>query len=317
MVRPGKIPFWSWPSVLRRNGIMGINSRNINLIFPLNPRSNYAMVDNKTLTKKLCESQLIPAPETYALIQRFGDIKKSIDLLFSLQRFVIKPTRGSGGRGVLAIANRKGNEFQNAKGELFSLEQIRYHISTILSGLYSLSGHPDHAMIEKLIEPHPAFKELTVAGTPDIRIVLYKTTPIMGMLRLPTKASRGRANLHQGAVGVGIDLETGITYGGGGWRDRFFDVHPDTGASINGIMIPNWINVLKTAIQLSRAIGLQYVGVDVLLDAEDGPLVLEANARPGLSIQIANRYGIWQRLNEININSPQYFEGHVSLGKKK
>ncbi len=300
MVRQSKVHFWSWPSVLRRKGIMGINSRNTNLIFPLNPRSNYAMVDNKALTKKICESRLIPAPRTYVLIQHFGDIKKSIDLMFSLPSFVIKPTRGAGGRGVLAIAGRKGNEFQNTKGELFTLEQIRYHISTILSGLYSLSGHPDQALVEKLIEPHPSFKELTVAGTPDIRILLYKTTPIMGMLRLPTKASRGRANLHQGAAGAGIDLETGITFGGV-WRDRFFDVHPDTGVSINGFMIPKWTDVLKTAIEVSRAIGLQYVGVDVLLDSEDGPLALEANARPGLSIQVANRYGIWRRLNEINI----------------
>ena len=121
----------------------------------------------------------------------------------------------------------------------------------------------------------------------------------MSMLRLPTKASRGRANLHQGAVGVGIDLERGITYGGV-WRDRSFDVHPDTGVSIRGIMIPNWTSVLKTSIQISQAIGLQYIGVDVLLDAKDGPLILEANARPGLSIQIANRCGIWRRLNEIN-----------------
>ena len=122
----------------------------------------------------------------------------------------------------------------------------------------------------------------------------------MGMLRLPTNASRGRANLHQGAVGVGIDLETGITCGGV-WRDRSFDIHPDTGASINGVMILNWTKVLQTATRLSCAIGLQYVGVDILLDAEGGPLVLEANARPGLSIQIANRCGIWPKLNEINI----------------
>jgi alpha-L-glutamate ligase-like protein len=299
MVRKDKPPFWSWPSAFKRDGIMGINSRNINLIFPLNLRSNYSMVDNKALTKKLCESQLIPAPKTYALIQRFGDIKKSIDLLFSLAGFVIKPTRGAGGRGVLAITDRRGSQFQNAKGELFSIEQIRYHISTILSGLYSLSGHPDQAMIERLIEPHPAFKELAVAGAPDIRILLYKTTPIMGMLRLPTKASKGRANLHQGAIGAGINLETGIT-DGGVWHDRFSTVHPDTGASIKGIVIPNWTDVLKTVTQLSQVIGLQYTGVDVLLDAKEGPLVLEANARPGLSIQIANRCGIWSRLNEMN-----------------
>ena len=53
-----------------------------------------------------------------------------------------------------------------------------------------------------------------------------------------------------------------------------------------------WKDVLKIATQLSCAIDLQYVGVDVLLDAEDGPLILEANARPGLSIQIANRRGL-------------------------
>jgi alpha-L-glutamate ligase-like protein len=300
MVRSCKVHFWSWPSELRRNGITGINSRNIDLIFALNPRSNYALVDNKALTKKLCESRHIPTPETYALIQRFGDIKRIIDLLFGLSSFVIKPTRGAGGRGVLAIAHRSGKKFKNTKGELFSLEQIRYHISTILSGLYSLSGHPDQAMIEKLIEPHPAFKGLTVAGTPDIRIVIYKTTPIMSMLRLPTRASQGRANLHQGAAGVGIDLEKGITYGGV-WRDRVFDVHPDTGAPLGGVTIPMWKDALTIATQLSLAIGLQYVGVDVLLDAEDGPLILEANARPGLSIQIANRCGLWQKLNEINL----------------
>lgn len=293
---------WTWLPLLRRNGIMGINSRNINLIFPLNPRSNFAMVDDKTLTKKLCESRLIPAPETYALIQRFGDIKRSIDLLLSLPGFVIKPSRGAGGRGVLAIAGRKDKEFLNTKGELFSIEQIRYHISTILSGLYSLSGQPDQAIIEKLIKPHPVFNDLTVAGTPDIRIILYKTKPIMGMLRLPTKASKGRANLHQGAVGAGIDLETGTTFGGV-WYDRFWNVHPDTGASIDGTVIPGWTGVLKTATQIGEAIGLQYLGVDILLDAEGGPLVLEANARPGLSIQIANHCGIWPRLIKLKNQS--------------
>ena len=300
MARQSKVPFWFWLSALKQNGIIGINSRNVNLIFPLNPRSNYANVDNKALTKKLCESRLIPAPKTYALIQRFGDIKKSIDLLFGLPGFVIKPSRGAGGRGVLAITESKDNGFQNAKGETFSAEQIKYHISTILSGLYSLSGQPDQAIIEQLIKPHPVFKELTVAGTPDIRIVLYKTIPLMGMLRLPTKASKGRANLHQGAIGAGINLETGITLGGV-WHNRSWNIHPDTGASIDGTVIPNWTSVLKIATQISEVINLKYIGVDVLLDAEDGPLILEVNARPGLSIQIANRCGIWPRIKAINI----------------
>ena len=44
--------------------------------------------------------------------------------------------------------------------------------------------------------------------------------------------------------------------------------------------------------RLSHALQLGYVGVDIVLDANYGPMVLEANARPGLNIQIANNQGL-------------------------
>ena len=34
----------------------------------------------------------------------------------------------------------------------------------------------------------------------------------MGMVRIPTLASGGRANLHQGGIGVAMDLATGLTF---------------------------------------------------------------------------------------------------------
>ena len=40
------------------------------------------------------------------------------------------------------------------------------------------------------------------------------------------------------------------------------------------------------------AIPLGYLGVDLVVDAELGPMVLELNARPGLTIQLANRRGL-------------------------
>ncbi len=48
--------------------------------------------------------------------------------------------------------------------------------------------------------------------------------------------------------------------------------------------------------------GLGYQGIDIVLDREQGPLILELNARPGLNIQIANRAGLHKRLTAIEAN---------------
>ncbi len=41
-----------------------------------------------------------------------------------------------------------------------------------------------------------------------------------------------------------------------------------------------------------------------MLDAALGPVVLEANARPGLTIQVANRRGLLPRLEWIDAQPP-------------
>ena len=289
--------WWAWPWELRRAGILGVNARNRDLIAALNPRRFYPRADDKAVTKEICRTRQIPVPQTYALIERVGDLGALPGMLASRPTFVVKPARGSGGRGILLIAGHRGDRFETAKGEAISLAELRYHLSTTLSGLYSLGGHPDRAIIEQLIFPHPVFDGLAVEGTPDIRIIVYRGIPVMAMLRLPTRASRGRANLHQGAAAAGIDLATGRTFGGV-CRDRATDVHPDTGRRIAGVIIPHWKLMLETVAKVSEALELGYVGVDLVLDADHGPVVMEANVRPGLAIQIANRRGLLPRLRE-------------------
>ncbi len=51
--------------------------------------------------------------------------------------------------------------------------------------------------------------------------------------------------------------------------------------------------------KLSDAIEMGYIGVDFVVDATIGPVVLEANARPGLAIQVAHRTGLLPRLRLI------------------
>ena len=130
----------------------------------------------------------------------------------------------------------------------------------------------------------------------------------MAMVRLPTRESRGRANLHQGAVAAGVHLRSGRTLGGV-CKDRAVSVHPDTGQPIRGLQIPEWKNLLIAAMRLADELQMGYLGVDFVLDAVDGPVVLEANARPGLNIQVANRSGLLPRLRFVDNQPPAQLAG--------
>jgi len=63
--------------------------------------------------------------------------------------------------------------------------------------------------------------------------------------------------------------------------------------------VPHWQQVIKLAAQCYDISGLGYLGADVVLDRNYGPMLLELNARPGLAIQIANSMGLLPRLQQI------------------
>jgi alpha-L-glutamate ligase-like protein len=254
-------------------------------------------VDDKAITKRLCEECDIPVPQTYALIETFGAVRRLDATLGDRPDFVIKPGRGAAGRGVLVVLGREGDRFRTARGDLLSVDDLRYHVADILSGLFSLEGHPDRALVEERLDLHPAFGSIAVGGAPDVRIIVFRGEPAMAMLRLPTRMSGGRANLHQGAVGVGVDLATGVTRGGV-WLGRPVDKAPDTGVALAGVQVPHWDRAPGIAAFVSRAVELGYVGVDLVIDSRRGPVVLEANARPGLAVQIANDRGLLPDLAE-------------------
>lgn len=286
------------PSQLRQHHVLGLNARNIHFLLEWNPRSFYPVLDDKVLTKGVCESHGVPVPETLLIIERAGDLRRMLGRLGEHPEFVIKPARGAGGRGIVVVVRHDGSHFETPNGRVLSLAELRYHILTVLCGCFSLGDHADRAVVEQRVVPHPVFEKLSVAGTPDIRVIVYRSVPMMAMLRLPTHASRGRGNLHQGAVGVGIQLETGRTFGGV-YRERAVTVHPETGAPMENIELPHWPAIVEMATDLSQSLGAAYIGVDIVLDAKRGPLVLEANARPGLAIQTANRCGLLYPLQQV------------------
>jgi alpha-L-glutamate ligase-like protein len=292
------------PNDLLQRGILGLNNRNMRYILESNPRELYPRVDNKLNTKEICHRHNIPVPQTFAVIKRYGDVYPFLEEVGKYEQFVVKPASGAGGRGIMVVAGRRGRDFLTGSGRIVQFGELRYHLSTILSGLFSLGGQMDAAIIEERIIIHPVMEGVAVGGTPDIRVILYRQVPVMAMVRLPTSLSDGRANLHQGAAATAVNLSTGKTFGGV-CLNRTLSHHPDTGAPIAGWEIPEWKKVLEESIRLADALELGYLGVDFVIDANKGPVVLEANARPGLAIQVAHGCGLMPRLALIDSQRPE------------
>jgi alpha-L-glutamate ligase-like protein len=293
--------FWLFRAArrLKALGILGMNRRNAACILDHNPRALFPLVDDKLRMHHLCRRIGVPTPEVHAVVSSHSELRRLAQTIGDRGDFVVKPNHGSAGRGVVVLTGRDGGAFVRHSGERLPFEQMRQHVSDILSGLYSLGGRPDQALLQQRICLHPTFEAVSYRGIPDIRVILYRNEPAMAMLRLPTKESNGRANLHQGGIGTGVDLASGFTHHAV-QRNRMVAAHPDTGVPVIGLRVPFWPEVLDMSRRVAEAVGLGYVGVDIVVDVDGGPMLLEANARPGLAIQIANGRGLEPRLAAID-----------------
>jgi len=283
---------------MRRAGVLGLNCRNGEYTLKYNQRRYYPLVDDKVLCKKRLKERGLPVPDLIAVVEFNRQAAHLDDLIGDCHEFVIKPANGSGGSGIMVITDRKADYFLDSDSRLVFKEDVAHHLTNVIGGLYSLGGQPDVAMIESLVHFDPLFGQLTYHGVPDIRVIVFKGYPVMAMTRLPTRMSHGKANLHQGAIGAGIDLGTGETFGGVS-GNSLVEMHPDTGHRIEGFRVPHWDRIMSMAAQCYEAVELGYLGVDIVLDRDLGPLILELNARPGLNIQLANRRGLRGRLAAI------------------
>ncbi len=261
--------------------------------------------DSKWLTKRVLAKGGVGVPKLIAKFRKEDEIE-GFDWLGLEGNFVVKPISGYGGEGVIVVRKRGkwAGEWKRMDGGVVDVNFLKMHCKEILSGKYSLYGMRDGAIVEERIKIHPKFLSLTNSGTPDVRVIVYNKVPVMAMLRIPTEKSGGKSNLQQGAIGLGLDMATGIsTYAVSGKSElirKIYDFKKKKMIKANGIKIPYWREILETAVQCQEAIpGLGFLGVDVVLDKEAGPVVLEVNARPGLSIQICNKAGLKTRIKRV------------------
>ena len=294
--------------------VLGLNLRN-NIIARNNPRPAIRLVNDKYGTKVRLAEYQVPVPGTINLIEDQRQLQ-ALDWDSLPDSWALKPNRGRRGEGIMLAVERKGADWATASGRVLTKDDIRYHAERVLDGEYSLEGlDRDSAMFEPLIRPHPLLKEIVPEGLPDCRIICLGDEPLMAMMRIPTRASDGKANLHQGAIGAGIEMDSGIIFRAV-LGDGTVTHHPDTGYELIGLQVPLWDEILAASTRCGEALGLGYVGADIVIDQERGPLVLECNAFPGLQIQNVNAAGLKKRIDDAGLH-PRRFWTRFRRSQKK
>jgi len=280
--------------------ILGMNARILTYMRPSNSLRAIRIADNKLLAKKILGKNGLPVLQTYSIIREIQELR-NFDWASLPNSFTLKPNRGLGGEGILIVYARKKrypHPWIKADKKIVEIKDLESHILNILEGTFSMTNLPDVAFFEERIKLLKLFKPYTFRGIPDIRILVYNSVPIMAELRLPTQESGGKANLHLGGVGAGIDMGTGITTTAV-HKGRITEYFPETRLPLRGIQIPEWEEILRLAIQAQRITKIGFLGIDIAIDREKGPVIVELNTRPGLSIQIANLSPLDERLKRV------------------
>lgn len=285
-----KFPFLSY------HGVLGMNARNLHYVYAYNQQKAIAFADDKLKTKAFLSARGIPTAKVYAEIHTRSQLR-SFNFSVLPDTCVLKPNYGFGGEGIIILDGRKKGMFLERGKEQISYRELKRHIEDILDGSFSVNGRRDVAFFEQRLVSHSAFAPLRPAGLPDIRIIVFNLVPVMAMLRIPTGSSKGKANLHGGGIGFGIDMARGVTtYAVRGNNLIEFLPH---GVSVRGHVIPFWHDMLVHASRIQQITNIGFLAVDFTIDDHEGPMLLEVNARAGLSVQVANLAPLQERLERV------------------
>lgn len=296
------------------NSLLGMNARNFLYIREYNSRRQKLVADDKLLTKKRLIKAGVPTNDVLAQFSSLQEVREFNWKLLPTD-FAVKPSHGYGGRGIFVVRKWNGEIGTIGKDKKVDVLELERLIFGALDGEHSLNNLPDNVFIEERIKPHSFFKKYAAKGVPDIRLIVFNMVPVMAMVRLPTIYSEGKANLHLGALGVGVDIRTGITTSAVLYNRPVMYI-PGTKTKVHGIRIPEWDKILEIAVGAQQCSKLGFAGIDIVLDEKHGPLVLEVNARPGLGIQIANQSSLRTRLERIGDLKVQTVNRGVELAKK-
>ena len=197
----------------------------------------------------------------------------------------VKPIGGRGGRGAERWDRVAASTFAQPDGEQLSGDQL-------LRRLVERSREAP-LIVQPRMRPHPDLARISAGALPTLRVLTClneenEPEVMTAMIRTSFGANKTVDNLHAGGIGTLIEIESGklgkASNLGADARLGWFSVHPDTGAPIEGAVVPCWEEVKRQAVAAHRAFDDRVViGWDISV-LDDGPIFIEGNGNPDLDI---------------------------------
>lgn len=278
------------------HGILGMNARNLRYIRAKNSAESMSLADNKLKTKNFLSSRGIPFAETYVILSNHQELTDFSLASIPTDHFVIKPNKGSRGRGILIV--KRQEDGYAIDGGVWSEDEVKLHMTDILHGSFSLHGSSDTIVVEELLAPGTDFAPYCEHGLADIRVIVYNYVPVTAMIRMPTVHSGGKANLNQGGIALGLNIASGQIISLFQNRTIYTQVFPSEHEGLKNRMLPFWDDILLFSSQIQMYTKLGYLALDWVI-TKNGPKLLEINARAGLGIQNVNLVPLASRLEKI------------------
>ncbi len=205
-----------------------------------------------------------------------NDFDAFVEFVGKHERFIYKPADDYGGHGVKIYNSKKYGSLK----ELFDV--------ILFNG---------GCVVEELIVQADPIKSLHPASVNTMRVVAFlspsgETKIQWCFLRMGMGGSH-TDNMSSGGLAIMVDPKTGIAYlPGRDWLGAEHLFHPDTGAKLIGLQIPEWDKLLELINKLSHVIPqIRLVGWD-LAYTDKGWIFVEGNATPQcVSAQLTNFNG--------------------------
>jgi len=285
--------------------ILWINARNLKYIKPYNEKKLIKLADSKLRTKFFLKELDIPFPYLFDILKSRKQLSKYDWSYLKWKDFVVKPNKGSKGKGIL-LCYIVSEDIINVNGKNILIDDFEKLVLDILDGKYSMTLGGDTAIIEEKVMPSKEFWHFCEFGLADIRIISFNLVPIMAMLRYPTKESGGKANIAQWWVGFGIDIATWEIISMYKGRTIYKNEFPKDYKDFKWKKIMYWDDMLLYSSQIQYFTNIWYLWLDWVI-TNDGPSLLEINARAGMEIQLVSWEALEKRLRKIKwlkVSSP-------------
>lgn len=195
---------------------------------------------------------------------------------------VAKPIQGMWGAGVYAIES-----YDPACQQAVLTSGERVSVDALVT---EMDREPDGYLFQELLKPHPALGAAVGDRICSVRLVVI-LDPEPVLISTLWKVATGRAmadNFWEPGNLVGpVDPDSGTVgqlFAGMGLEREWVDVHPDTGARLVGLRLPDWARTVELCQRAAASLpGLKMQAWDVAM-TDRGPVLLEVNIIGGVRL---------------------------------